>query len=375
MRTVARVCLIALLTTTALQPLFPAPARQAETKVLLVAWSPANLPNRTEAALDRIDGVRASTVVFGLGWLTKTLDRERRVVERAPSGYAWPIEIAFIEPGEYARFVPSEHRDLIRSLDGNEAVAAQMETKLRRGATRWRFGSRRVRVAETIGNKATQGFEALMSKPVPAFVQQTLRFVLIEKDPDVSKERIRRAIKRVVGEDHPLRIKSNEQTRFLRYGDVVQPQLLIKKHFGEFAAQARRQSPRPQSRLDGKPHPQRLRADPGHRDVPPEALPSVQRSSRRATRQGSVPPSARLRGLLQRSLCVDRAGSAHLQAYLGHRCGHQPVGQLLRLRPEPGRTPREDLRETRFHLGRPLGDPRRHALRVVPLAALDQGTM
>ncbi len=60
--------------------------------------------------------------------------------------------------------------------------------------------------------------------------------MLIRANRSVTRARLRRVIESKLSSGQHLRLHSQSQTRYLRFGDAVQPQLIIKKNFGEFSA-------------------------------------------------------------------------------------------------------------------------------------------
>lgn len=95
-----------------------------------------------------------------------------------------------------------------------------------------RFNTGRAKAIGFIGDKAAQGYEMLMAQPAPKGAR-AFRTVLIEKGARVPRSRIRRRLRKVIG-DKPLELSSDKQVPFLRHGHLVKPQLLVKKAFGEF---------------------------------------------------------------------------------------------------------------------------------------------
>jgi D-alanyl-D-alanine carboxypeptidase len=202
---------------------------------LLIAWSPENLPAGTERAVEKVRGVEATTVLLGIDWLTATR-LGGGVVRRPPSGYAYPIEFAYVEH-DYGDYVPDRAARAIRALERGEAVISHAEKELRGGGagTRLRFSGRAVHVTNVITNDAAQGYEALAPRPVPNAVR-TMRSVLIRKPTDVSKARIREAILSVLPAGRNLKIASGQQVEFLRHASGIPPLSTFKRVFDEFPA-------------------------------------------------------------------------------------------------------------------------------------------
>jgi hypothetical protein len=71
---------------------------------------------------------------------------------------------------------------------------------------------------------------------VPSNWTSRNRFVLIHLRRPSDRELVTRRIDRLLGPGQSLRVRARGETPFLRYGDAVLPQLVVKETFGEFAA-------------------------------------------------------------------------------------------------------------------------------------------
>jgi hypothetical protein len=206
---------------------------------ILLAWSPGGLPPRTEAALERLGGVRAATsVVAGVDWIGATIAPDGTPLDAPPRGYTIPWEVAVIEPREYAAFVPAAERDLVLGLGRSEALLAETEAQLRAAGEGLEvdLGDRSVRAAAVVSDVATNGYEALLTGPVPKEWTRADRFVLVRLRAGGRRGAVRRTILDLLPAGKVLRIRGQGETPFLRYGDAVQSQTIIKANFGEFAA-------------------------------------------------------------------------------------------------------------------------------------------
>jgi D-alanyl-D-alanine carboxypeptidase len=217
----------------------PEPARASSR--LLLAWaSSPGLPAHTEQVLERTPGVRgATTVEAGLDWLVSTSTASGNHVREAAAGLAVPVETAVVEPQEYARFVPPADRDPIVSLGRGEAIMSATEELLRGSddVSRLRMRDRRLAVTGTISDVAASGYEIVVGGTPPASWERVDRFVLMQLGPRASRRRIERRIESLLSESQGLRIRAKGETPYLRHGDAVLPQMLLKETFGEFAAQ------------------------------------------------------------------------------------------------------------------------------------------
>ena len=266
--------------------LLTAPPAAAADPVHFIAWSPYQLPPGTERALDRLRGVRATTVWTGSLFMKSSRTLDGRVVDRRTS-FTIPMDVAYIEPREYALFVDEVDRPKILGLARGSALMARGEVALRDGEERlrMRFTQGRARSVGSVSNPTAQGYELLMRQPALRG-SRAFRTVLIEKAADVPRRRLRRRIKRVLG-DKPLALVSENEVPFLRQAHLVRPQLLVKKAFGEFRLRPAggrsiaipRRWVRPRIRSDNVPLLGRVRC---HRRI----FPQLRRALREVKRKG-----------------------------------------------------------------------------------------
>jgi hypothetical protein len=205
---------------------------------VLLAWTPGGLPRRVPTVLRHTPGVRdVTSVLAGLEWIESSSESGGTVIDAPPKGFAIPLEVAFVKPEQYASFVPPGDRQAILSLSPSNAAMARTEAQLRRAGEGLvlHLNDRTLDVTGVVSDVATQGYEILTSGRIPDWWQQTNRFVLMHVEQG-HRRAIEKRLRRVLGPGRPLRIRAKGETPFLRYGDAVLPQMLIKKSFGEFAA-------------------------------------------------------------------------------------------------------------------------------------------
>lgn len=215
------------------------PRTVAARKTLVLAWAPGGVPVETERVLEKTRGViDATTVEAGLDWLQSSRSGDGTLMDDPAKTTAIPIEVAYIDPGEYAGFVPPAERDPVRTLREGDALLADTETRLRGAGAglRLRLQSGRLRTTGVLSDVAAGGYEIVTTGALPRGWTQVDRFVLVHLRPGVDRERVRSRIEPLLDEGQLLRVKAQGETPFLRYGDAVLPQLLIKESFGEFAA-------------------------------------------------------------------------------------------------------------------------------------------
>jgi hypothetical protein len=206
---------------------------------ILLGWAPGGLPAEAEAAVEDLRGVRgATTVIAGLDWISATHAPDGSVIDRPGDGYAIPFESAVIEPKEYAHFVSPADRAAVEGLTPNEILLARTESRLRGSSdgTMVRFDGRVQRVAGTVADETTNGYEGLLAGPVPATWQRADSFVLVRLTKTRARKAVERTLRSLLSPGQVLRVRAQGETPFLRYGDAVLPQMLVKDAFGEFAA-------------------------------------------------------------------------------------------------------------------------------------------
>lgn len=205
----------------------------------LLAWAPGGLPAGSERIAEATPGViDATTVLAGLEWMKGSRAPDGTAVDDPPRGYSIPLELAVIEPKEYATFVRASERAGIADLERGEAVLAGTEASLR-GAGEGLLvdlGSRSVRVTSVVSDDATNGYEALVSGEAPPRWTSTNRFVLMHVASPSARRKVERKLEATLEPGRLLRIRAEGEAPFLRYGDAVMPQMLIKANFGEFSA-------------------------------------------------------------------------------------------------------------------------------------------
>lgn len=206
---------------------------------VLLAWSPGGLPARAERDLEKLPGVQhATTVRAGLDWINFSRANDGSVIDNPGGGRAIPFEVAVIEPREYAQYVAPSERDAVLALEHGEVLLAETAAEIR-GAGRGlslRMDSGNVDVDGVVSDVATNGYEGLLAGDIWRAWPRVDRFVLMQVGPRADRHAIQKTLEVLLDPDQRLRIRAQGEVPFLRYGDAVLPQLVIKQHFGEFSA-------------------------------------------------------------------------------------------------------------------------------------------
>ncbi|HEX2195369.1 MAG TPA: M15 family metallopeptidase [Actinomycetota bacterium] len=228
---------------------FVAPKRAGR---VLLAWATGEgLPPRTERVLEGLRGVGAVTVAeAGIDWLTTSYDADGSLLDRPKAPMAIPMEVAAVEPGDYAAFVPAGERDQVLALGKREVLLPETSAELRRASPGSVLHLRggRFTVTGIVSDAAAGGYEALLSRTAARRWPSTEKYALVRTRSPRLRGRVRKTITSLLGPGDQLQMRAEGENPFLLFGDAVLPQLIVKSVFGEFAA-----APRPDGFLDVDP--------------------------------------------------------------------------------------------------------------------------
>ncbi|MBI2238571.1 MAG: M15 family metallopeptidase [Actinobacteria bacterium] len=218
----------------------PEPVTVPEGPETFLAWTPGGLPagfGRSVASLPRIE--RAVVVASDNTWLTRSLSAKGEVVDDPPDGYAIPLEVAAVDPRDFAPFLPPADRGAIVSLADGQGVLGASSAELRGlgpGAV-LEFGTSRVEIAAVLPDELVGAHELLVSRRVGLEIGvRRDRYALLQPGRERSSDRLRRELDRILPPGLSVRVRAPGETPYFRQGDAVLPPVRIKMLFGEFAA-------------------------------------------------------------------------------------------------------------------------------------------
>jgi hypothetical protein len=220
-------------------PPAPGPTHR-EAPGTFLAWTPGGLPAGFRSALPAVPLVeRAVVVESDVAWLTRSFSNTGEIVDDPPTGLAIPLEVAAVDPGTYAAFLPPVDRGVVADLADGYGVLGESSAELRHlgpGAV-LRFGSVDVRISAVLPDELVGANELLVSRARAAALGVTHdRYALIQPRGPTSDGRIREALRRLVPAGTPVRVRAPGETPYFRQGDAVLPPVQLKLLFGEFAA-------------------------------------------------------------------------------------------------------------------------------------------
>ncbi|MGH7540800.1 MAG: M15 family metallopeptidase, partial [Gemmatimonadota bacterium] len=206
-----------------------------------LAWVPGSFEDPDfRRKIESLEALREVVVVGGdTLWLERTKDAAGEIVDSPPAPFAFPIDAFSAGPRDYAPFVgASVRRQLVESLRGGEAVLGERSAELRRldvgGTLSFRSGS--VRVGAVVPDEAVGWAEVLVNRAVGHGLGiRHQRYLLAQPVEELSRPSWKRLVRPLVG-DEPLRVDVPGGTRYVRVASGVNPPILLKEVFGEFAA-------------------------------------------------------------------------------------------------------------------------------------------
>jgi hypothetical protein len=214
-------------TTTALSPRGP-----------LLVWTTGGLPAGFDAAVSGLPAVTEWTLVRGDDVeLTGSWDQAGAAVDEVESGWFIPLDALAIDAASYARVVPGSD-ELVAALDASDsAVLGVTSAKLRRVGVGGRIaiaGAHELTVTAIVADELVAGAELVVSSETGTAIGVTTpRSMLLRYTGD--RASLETAISQHRG-SRSIRIREGAETTYLRHGDAVLPQSLIKERFGEFSA-------------------------------------------------------------------------------------------------------------------------------------------
>lgn len=221
-------------------PLGVAPLRSAATRPpaepVVLVWTAGQLPAGLADQVARLPRVSQVTVVAGgRADLVASHTAAGEPVDRLDPGWAAPLDALAIDPDSYAGFVPATDRATISQLEPGRALLGATSARLRRldaGDTITLGTGDTATVVGVVDDTLVGGAELVVPRTDAARLGlATDRFLLVAHRSD--RAELESAIRQLT--DDEVRVRGPGETPFLRHGDAVLPQALIKERFGEFA--------------------------------------------------------------------------------------------------------------------------------------------
>lgn len=199
---------------------------------LLLAWTTGGLPDHAADRTRALVGVTGVTEVRGAELrLTGAHDAKGAARLSLPPGAAVPIDALAIDAAGYARYLPAATARIVRRLPRDGALLGATSARMRGigAGGSLTFGSATIRVTAVVADSLVGAAEVVVRDDSPLDVRAP-RFLLVAYRTDRSE--IESAIGNAL--QRPVRFRAPGETPYLRHGDAVLPQALVKARFGEF---------------------------------------------------------------------------------------------------------------------------------------------
>jgi len=216
------------------------PVTTPEAPRTFLPWTPGGLPSGFRQRVAELRGMGRTVVVASDNtWMTQSTTPQGEVVDDPQDGYRIPIEVAAVNPREYAPFLPPADRGVIVALADGQGILGESSAQLRHlgpGAV-LQFGSVRVQVAAVLPDELVGAQELMVSRPIGREIGVTHdRYALLQPSGHARDASLTKLIETILPSGLPLRVRAPGETPYFRQGDAVLPPVQIKLLFGEFAA-------------------------------------------------------------------------------------------------------------------------------------------
>jgi hypothetical protein len=222
-------------------PTSAAPTARPDVPDTLLAWIPGGLPPGMAEGVRRLRGVdHVVSVVSGTAWMDASFDADGTPVDRAPAGYAIPLDVAGADLGDYAPFLAPADRTILPQLAEGQVALGSSSAQLRRlgagGQLTFADGTLRLQVAGVRPDAAIGAHEVFASRATAAKLGITRdRYLLVDPSRGISRSSLSARIRALAPPGAVVQIRGPGETPFFRYGDAVLPSIVLKEDFGEFA--------------------------------------------------------------------------------------------------------------------------------------------
>ena len=212
-----------------------------------LAWVPGGFPAGFARQATRLDAFDTAAVVAGdTLWMTESRDADGAVLDRPTSPYRIPIDAFAVHPEDYGPFLPPGERDLIlTALRDGEAVLGASSAQLRRlgpGGT-LSFGDRQVEVGAVAPDELVGWSEVLVAPAVGSRLGIEHDRYLLALAEGLTLPSFRSLMASLLPRGTLMRVERPGGTRFVRVASGVNPPVVMKQVFGEFAAAPRTDDP------------------------------------------------------------------------------------------------------------------------------------
>lgn len=201
-------------------------AETASETQLLVVWTSGGLPAGLEKTVEAIEGVSLVSVIRSdLVWLET----------EGSDGSVVPLEAIAVDDS-FRQIAPAEWQPILEALDEGGVALGESSAKLRGAAAGdvLPIGDDEVRVVGVVPDEVVGAAEIVTTVERGLSMGVTTpRYLLVSLMGD--RASFERSVRAALPAGTAVRIRAPGETPFLRHGDAVLPQVIIKEQFGEFS--------------------------------------------------------------------------------------------------------------------------------------------
>lgn len=212
-----------------------------------LAWISGSLPSGLAAQAATTPALGTTVVVAGdTRWMTSSHDAEGAAVDRPSRPFAIPIDAFAVDPDAYAPFIPEASRgEVTGALRAGTAVLGKSSAKLRhlRVGGSLTFDQGTVQVGAVVPDPVAGWSELLVSREVGRNLGIVDDRYLLSMPGDSMTERRFAAILASLIPEVPVRTVAPGGSTYMRIASGVNPPVVMKGAFGEFAAYPRADDP------------------------------------------------------------------------------------------------------------------------------------
>jgi hypothetical protein len=212
-----------------------------------LAWISGSLPPAFSTRVAHTPALGTTVIVAGdTRWMRSSEDANGRTIDQPTSPYEIPLDAFSVDPGAYAPFIPPAYRDTVtRALQNGTAVLGSSSAALRRidvgGTIDLATGS--VKVGAIVPDDVAGWSEMLVSRNEGQRIGIVDDRYLLSMPPSHMTEATFAALlaRLLPGDD--VRTLPPGGSTYMRIASGVNPPVVMKQVFGEFAAYPQSQDP------------------------------------------------------------------------------------------------------------------------------------
>ena len=212
---------------------------QYPTAATVLVWVPGGVSDELASSVEELEEVtHTSEVLGGTLDLVSSTNAAGETIDQTTPGRTIPLDTLAYDPTTFSVFTDASTEETLSSLKPDEAILGATSARLRGsgvGGSLLLASGRSLTIRAVLDDHRVAGAEVVVSPATALELNvDTRRFVLARFGgwPGDAVARIRSGI----SSKEALRVVDANDTSWLRHGDQVAPQSIVKQRFGEFSA-------------------------------------------------------------------------------------------------------------------------------------------